>query len=142
MKEVDVLQALRELSEAHERKSLAKRLALVYDDIERAISSGASHTTIVEQLRSSGFDGLTLSTFRLNLKRLRKKSANRAPANQQCPSESKRARNTAELKPEQQKPAVTMDVSRPTEQRGVDTRSGGGNALGYDPHADVEHLMS
>lgn len=138
MNNARVVQALTELANQESRMSLARRLASIYDAIEHAISTGTSHEQVVQLLRANGFENLSLTTFRTNLGRIRKKSANRAPAKQEGPSESKRARNTAEFKPAPQQPTVKMDVSRPTERRGADTKSGGGNILGYDPHAGLE----
>lgn len=67
--------ALRELADEHRGipRSDTARLREVLDDVEEALSAGASHSAALDTLHNHGFT-LTLSSFQSTLARLRKEA--------------------------------------------------------------------
>jgi len=65
--------ALRELADEHRGipRSDTARLREVLDDVEDALSAGASHSDVLDTLHNQGFS-LTLSSFQSTLARLRR----------------------------------------------------------------------
>ena len=65
--------ALRELADEHRGipRSDTARLREVLDDVEDALSAGASHSAVLDTLHNQGFS-LTLSSFQSTLARLRR----------------------------------------------------------------------
>ena len=65
--------ALRELADEHRGipQSDTARLREVLDDVENALSAGASHSAVLNTLHNQGFT-LTLSSFQSTLARLRR----------------------------------------------------------------------
>jgi hypothetical protein len=65
--------ALRELADEHRGipRSDTARLREVLDDVEDALSAGASHSAVLDTLHGQGFT-LTLSSFQSTLARLRR----------------------------------------------------------------------
>ena len=65
--------ALRELADEHRGnpRSDTARLREVLDDVEEALSAGASHSAVLDTLHNQGFT-LTLSSFQSTLARLRR----------------------------------------------------------------------
>ena len=65
--------ALRELADEHRGipRSDTARLREVLDDVEDALSAGASHSSVLDTLHGQGFS-LTLSSFQSTLARLRR----------------------------------------------------------------------
>lgn len=65
--------ALRELADEHRGipRSDTARLREVIDDVEEALSAGASHSSVLDTLHNQGFT-LTLSSFQSTLARLRR----------------------------------------------------------------------
>lgn len=65
--------ALRELADEHRGipRSDTARLREVLDDVEDALSAGASHSAVLATLHKQGFS-LTLSSFQSTLARLRR----------------------------------------------------------------------
>ena len=65
--------ALRELADEHRGipRSDTARLREVLDDVEDALSAGASHSAVLKTLHGQGFT-LTLSSFQSTLARLRR----------------------------------------------------------------------
>jgi hypothetical protein len=65
--------ALQELADEHRGnpRSDTARLREVLDDVEEALSAGASHSAVLDTLHNQGFT-LTLSSFQSTLARLRK----------------------------------------------------------------------
>lgn len=65
--------ALRELADEHRGipRSDTARLREVLDDVEDALSAGASHSAVLATLHNQGFT-LTLSSFQSTLDRLRR----------------------------------------------------------------------
>jgi hypothetical protein len=65
--------ALRELADEHRGipRSDTARLREVLDDVEDALSAGASHSAVLATLHNQGFT-LTLSSFQSTLARLRR----------------------------------------------------------------------
>lgn len=69
----EVSAALRELADEHRGipRSDTARLREVLDDVEDALSAGASHSAVLGLLHNQGFT-LTLSSFQSTLARLRR----------------------------------------------------------------------
>ncbi|AGA92416.1 hypothetical protein Thimo_3764 (plasmid) [Thioflavicoccus mobilis 8321] len=65
--------ALQELADEHRGnpRSDTARLREVLDDVEEALSAGASHSAVLDTLHNQGFT-LTLSSFQSTLARLRR----------------------------------------------------------------------
>jgi hypothetical protein len=65
--------ALQELADEHRGipRSDTARLREVLDDVEDALSAGASHSAVLDTLHNQGFS-LTLSSFQSTLARLRR----------------------------------------------------------------------
>jgi hypothetical protein len=65
--------ALQELADEHRGnpRSDTARLREVLDDVEEALSAGASHSAVLDTLHNQGFS-LTISSFQSTLARLRR----------------------------------------------------------------------
>lgn len=73
MNRTNIKNALNELSNSDARKKTA-RLNEIFDDVDKAISSGVTHASIVEILKSQGLE-FDVKSFSVVLNRIRKKRA-------------------------------------------------------------------